>query len=183
MPSSTTSNPPPPDLPTQVELEALKRAFHALDADRDGRLSPHDILTTLTRLHHKATRQEVEVMLWEVDEDLDGFISWGEFLTLYQRGTGDLTGLEPRNFFHVVQFLMYDKDLKGEISVEQTLQILFVRFGRELLDQEIQAIFGEDERKYDGPEKKLTLTEYLEKVKARKTVKKKAIKYPKLRKK
>ena len=56
MPSSTTSNPPPPDLPTQVELEALKGAFHALDADRDGRLSPHDILTTLTRLHHKATR-------------------------------------------------------------------------------------------------------------------------------
>ena len=45
------------------------------------------------------------------------------------------SGLEPRNFFHVVQFLMYDKDLTGEICVEQTLQILFVRFGRELLDQ------------------------------------------------
>lgn len=45
------------------------------------------------------------------------------------------SGLEPRNFFHVVQYLMYDKELKGEISVEQTLQILFVRFGRELLDQ------------------------------------------------
>lgn len=44
-------------------------------------------------------------------------------------------GLEPRNFFHVVQYLMYDKEMKGEISVEQTLQILFVRFGRELLDQ------------------------------------------------
>ena len=45
------------------------------------------------------------------------------------------TGLEPRGLFHVVQFLMYDRDLKGEINVEQTLQILFVRFGRELLDQ------------------------------------------------
>ena len=26
-----------------------------------------------------------------------------------------------------VQFLMYDRDFEGEISVEQTLQILFVR--------------------------------------------------------
>ncbi|XP_026191177.1 calmodulin-like protein 5 [Cyclospora cayetanensis] len=160
------------ELPTQVELEALKRAFNALDADGDGRLSSHDILSTLCRLRHKITRaslanQEVEVMLWEVDEDLDGHISWSEFLTLYQRGTGDATGLEPRGLFHVVQFLMYDRDLKGEIGVEQTLQILFVRFGRELLDEEIQAIFGEEDRKHEGPEKRVTLTEYLERVKDR----------------
>lgn len=37
-------------------------------------------------------QHEVEVMLWEVDEDLDGSISWQEFLTLYQRGTTDVTG-------------------------------------------------------------------------------------------
>ncbi|OEH76922.1 EF hand domain-containing protein [Cyclospora cayetanensis] len=61
-----------------------------------------------------------------------------------------------------VEFLMYDRDLKGEIGVEQTLQILFVRFGRELLDEEIQAIFGEEDRKHEGPEKRVTLTEYLE---------------------
>ncbi|KAL8442055.1 hypothetical protein Emag_006698 [Eimeria magna] len=37
-------------------------------------------------------QQDVEVMLWEVDEDLDGYISWEEFLSLYQRGTNDVTG-------------------------------------------------------------------------------------------
>lgn len=179
--ANNNNNPTPGKLPSQVELEALKRAFHALDVDGDGRLSCQDILTTLHRLKHKMTKHDVEVMLWEVDEDLDGHISWSEFLTLYERGTTDVTGLEPRGLFHVVQFLMYDNELKGEISVEQTLQILFVRFGRELLDQEIQAIFGEDDRKSDGPEKRVTLSEYLEKVKGRTKIKKKTVTYPKMR--
>lgn len=184
MPGPNNNNPTPGEqLPSQVELEALRRAFQALDVDGDGRLSCQDVLSTLRRLHHKTTKHDVEVMLWEVDEDLDGHISWEEFLLLYQRGINDTTGLEPRGFFHVVQFLMFDEEVKGEISVEQTLRILFVRFGRELLDQEIQAIFGEDDRRNDGAEKRVTLSEYLKKVKGRKRAKKKTVTYPKLKKK
>jgi len=62
---------------------------------------------------------------------------------------------------------MYDKDFTGEISVEQTLQILFVRYGREKLDSEIQEIFGEEQKLPDGQEKRITYTEYLRRVNTR----------------
>lgn len=64
---------------------------------------------------------------------------------------------------------MYDRDLTGAISVEQTLQILFVRYGRERLDSEIQEIFGDTDRSdlQDGQEKRITYSEYVSRVNAR----------------
>ena len=32
---------------------------------------------------------------------------------------------------------MYDKEFKGKVTVEDTLQLLFVRVGRDRLDEEI----------------------------------------------
>ena len=69
--------------------------------------------------------------------------------------------------FNLVQFLMYDKTFKGRVTVEETLQILFVRYGRESLDEEITAIFGEDEKNADGSEKEITFGEYVDKINQR----------------
>ena len=84
----------------------------------------------------------MSLIIWEVDDDLDGYVSYEEFFTMYKRCTSDDTGLEPRKLFNIMQFLMYDKTFKGRVTVEETLQILFVRYGRERLDDEIKAIFG-----------------------------------------
>jgi Ca2+-binding EF-hand superfamily protein len=59
---------------------------------------------------------------------------------------------------------MYDKSFKGRITVEDTLQILYVRYGREKLDDEIEAIFGENDRNEQGNEKEIGYREYIEKV-------------------
>ena len=77
-----------------------------------------------------------------MDDDLDSYVSREEYHTMYKRCISDLTGLEPRKLFNLVQFLMYDKTFKGRVTVEETLQILYVRYGRGLLDDEIRAIFG-----------------------------------------
>lgn len=62
---------------------------------------------------------------------------------------------------------MYDKTFKGTVTVEETLQILFIKHGRDKLDYEIEAIFGMDEKNADGTEKFITFGEYLEKVNSR----------------
>lgn len=62
---------------------------------------------------------------------------------------------------------MYDKTFKGRVTVEETLQILYVRYGRERLDEEIKAIFGEEEKNQDGTEKEITFGEYVEKINKR----------------
>ena len=86
---------------------------------------------------------------------------------MYKRCISDKTGLEPRKLFNLVQFLMFDKTFKGTVTVEDSLQILFVRHGRLNLDTEITAIFGESDKNPDGTEKAITFGEYVDKVNKR----------------
>ena len=62
---------------------------------------------------------------------------------------------------------MYDKIRKGRITVEDTLELLYVRYGRLNLDNEILAIFGPEEKTADGQEKEISYAEYLEKMRKR----------------
>ena len=71
---------------------------------------------------------------------------------MYKRCISDNLDLEPRQLYNLVTFLMYDKDFRGRVTIEETLQILFVRHGRKNLDEEIKAIFGEEERNKDNSE-------------------------------
>lgn len=89
---------------------------------------------------------------------------------MYKRCIHDENGLEPRKLFNLVVFLMYDKDennFTGRVTVEDTLQLLYVRYGRERLDDELEAIFGEIEKTDDANEKSITYREYIDKVNAR----------------
>ena len=73
--------------------------------------------------------------------------------------------LEPRQLYNLVTFLMYDKDFRGRVTIEETLQILFVRHGRKNLDEEIKAIFGDEQRDKDtSEEQSITYSEYVEKI-------------------
>lgn len=100
-----------------------------------------------------------------MDDDLDGYVSRQEFETMYKRCISDPSDLEPRQLYNLVTFLMYDKDFKGRVTIEETLQILFVRHGRKNLDEEIKAIFGEEERNKDTSEEpSITYSEYVNKI-------------------
>eukprot|EP00397_Hematodinium_sp_SG-2012_P054548 GEMP01065876.1.p1 GENE.GEMP01065876.1~~GEMP01065876.1.p1 ORF type:complete len:185 (+),score=45.07 GEMP01065876.1:128-682(+) len=154
---------------SHVEHDSLKKVFAWMDMKKDQRLDWTEIQDVFTKLGHKTSKQDIDLMIWEVDDDLDQQVSWDEFLVMYQRCISDKQGLEPRGLFNVAQFLMYDKDFTGKITVEQTLQILFVRYGREKLDAEIQEIFGEEQKGPDGQEKRINYSEYVRRVEARLT--------------
>mmetsp|Transcript_64977 Transcript_64977/g.89811 ORF Transcript_64977/g.89811 Transcript_64977/m.89811 type:complete len:172 (+) Transcript_64977:31-546(+) len=150
-----------------IEQECLDRVFEYLinkgpkkDKEANGnhseKIGPLDLAYTLQFLGCKPSKSDVNLIIWEVDDDLDGYVSRQEFLTMYKRCIDDKTGLEPRKLFNIVQFLMYDKKFKGRVTVEETLQILYVRHGRDKLDDEIKAIFGDDEKNNDGTEKEIT---------------------------
>lgn len=83
---------------------------------------------------------------------------------MYKRCISDQSGLEPRKLYNLVVFLMYDKEFKGRVSVEDTLQLLYVRHGRDALDDEIRAIFGENEKTEEGNEKFIEYHDYIEKI-------------------
>ena len=52
------------------------------------------------------------------------------------------TGYEPRRLFNVVQFVMNDKEGLGNVSLEGAMQILYLRYGRGLLDAQLEESFG-----------------------------------------
>mmetsp|Transcript_5756 Transcript_5756/g.19029 ORF Transcript_5756/g.19029 Transcript_5756/m.19029 type:complete len:119 (-) Transcript_5756:1289-1645(-) len=98
-------------------------------------------------------------MIWEVDDDCDKCVNWPEFQAMYHRCRNDKTGYEPRRLFNVVEFLMNDKDNDGAVSVEEAMQILFLRHGRSLLDTQLEEIFGTSDT---NSMKDLSLTEFLD---------------------
>ena len=61
---------------------------------------------------------------------------------MYHRCRNDKTGFEPRRLYNVVEFLMNDKNGNGLVSVEEAMQILFLRYGRQKMDEMLQEIFG-----------------------------------------
>jgi hypothetical protein len=78
---------------------------------------------------------DVQDMIWEVDEDCDQCVSWQEFQSMYRRCRNDTTGYEPRRLFNVVEFVMNDKDDSGTVSVEEAMSVLYLRYGKGVLDE------------------------------------------------
>jgi hypothetical protein len=101
----------------------------------------------------------------QVDEDISGSVDWVEFQLMFRRNIMDKTGLEPSQLFSVVQFLMYDKAFTGFVTLDQTMQMLFSRYGKDRLETELKALFGESITE-DG-NSKLNFLEYLTRVKER----------------
>jgi len=85
---------------------------------------------------------------------------------MFQRNIKDKTGLEPFQLFNVVQFMMYDRDNSGNVSVDETMHMLYARYGKERLEDEMKALFGEDLRTSDG-DGSLSFNEYLKAVNVR----------------
>ena len=60
---------------------------------------------------------------------------------MYKRCSFDKTGLEPKSLFNLIEFLMFDKNERGRITEEDTLELLYVKY-RDKTNAEIEAIFG-----------------------------------------
>jgi len=125
----------------------------------DGKIDPEELGNVFQLLRHKTKKSDIEDMIWEVDDDCDKCVNWPEFQAMYHRCRNDKTGYEPRRLFNVVEFLMNDKDDNGSVSVEEAMQILYLRHGRSLLDTQLEEIFGTSDT---NSMKDLSLTEFLE---------------------
>ena len=59
---------------------------------------------------------------------------------MYKRCVADNKENEPRRLYYFSQFLMYDKDNKNFITEEDTLEILYIRYG-DKFNAEIAVLF------------------------------------------
>jgi calmodulin len=67
------------------ETEELRRAFELMDTKGDGKVDGEELSGLFARLGHKCKKNEIEDMIWEVDEDCDKCVNWEEFQAMYHR--------------------------------------------------------------------------------------------------
>ena len=89
-------------------------------------LEPHtdciraqDIAAALRDLGIRPTEQEAQEMLWEADEKNDNVIDWEELKLMFERNLRDTSGLEPGRLYHVVQFMIFDRNCNGKVSIDE----------------------------------------------------------------
>ena len=114
--------------------------------DRFGKKALRKIFKKLTGTFNK---KDIELMIWEVDTNLNGYISYDEYERMYKRCVVDKKELEPKKLYTLVQFLMFDKEHKGYITEEDTLEVLCVR-NNNGLDNAINDIFMEEIKEEKG---------------------------------
>ena len=140
-----------------VTLQNLQRVFDNLDKKCDKKIDSEELYEYLRFLGFRCNMTNVKDLIWEVDEDSDGCLSWQEFKNMFYRVRNDKSGWEPRQLYNVVEFMMHDKDCSGTIDMEECMEILFRRFGKEQLEAKVNEFFGQDE---DG-DNEVTFTEFL----------------------
>jgi len=122
-------------------VRPLRHAFEILDLNKDDHVSAEELGIVLTRLGMKLTKQQVSEMLWESNSDVRMAMSWKAFQEMYIRCIDDKTGLEPKNLFHVVEFLMHDAGDKGVVTMDDCMKVLLRRYGK-VEDQNLNLLFG-----------------------------------------
>jgi len=87
---------------TQSRIDELKQKLHELETNPLKSISVGDVADMFKKLGVKVNKKEVEEMVWEVDEDINGHIDWQEFRLMYIRNINDKTGLEPSRMVRVL---------------------------------------------------------------------------------
>jgi len=124
------------------EKAELEKVLRKIEKRPVQHIRLEDTTSALKSLGMKPSKKEVLNMMWEVDENLDGVIDWEEFCTNFERNIQDRSGLEPANFYHLVQFMIYDKDNNGMVSIDETMYLLYARLGRDGMESTISKLFG-----------------------------------------
>ncbi len=155
---------------SEVEEQNLWRVFNILCSRRtfkEGEIKwfdNSDLKMILKKLGIKQIpQQKLDLMIWEVDENLDKKVDEREFELMYKKCREDKTYLEPKNLFYLIQYLMFCKpkdrdegkpvdilDINTEIIPEDTYFLIYARIDkqnldenkRNRLDEEIKIIFG-----------------------------------------
>jgi hypothetical protein len=106
----------PADSPQKSEVDIMLDNYYKAKAEQlkleeklkahvniDHKISFRDLELILKTLGSSFTKKQIEHMIWEVDENIDGMIDYDELQLTYYRNITDSTNTEPCFFFKVLE--------------------------------------------------------------------------------
>ncbi|CAM9340287.1 unnamed protein product, partial [Discosporangium mesarthrocarpum] len=159
------------DAQVQTELASLNEEIRRyeeelgrLETNPDKTIKAVDVWENMKFLGNKCSRKEITDIVWEIDDNLDQMVDWSEFRLMFHRNINDKTGLEPSKLYNMVQFMLYDVDNNGAVSVDETMNMLYARYGRTKMEAKLKELFGESMRETGTQGGEITFLQYLEAV-------------------
>ncbi|KAJ0391471.1 hypothetical protein P43SY_004007 [Pythium insidiosum] len=101
---------------------------------------------------------QVQWIIWEADDNLDGCIDWDEFRGAFARTVVDRQNVEPNQLYYLTHFMLCHSDNSTRVSVGDLQSELQRIPGADHLVARIKRAFGEQACS-DG-ERKCTLSEF-----------------------
>lgn len=146
------------------EIRGFERQIDEINHRENQKIGPDDLHSALSRLGKKLSRKEIANMIWEVDESLDGCVDWDEFRLMFVRNISDKSGLEPASFYNLVQFMIFDQNDNGQVSVDETMNMLYERYGRQRMERKLRELFGDNMQETGTQGGEINFHQYLEAV-------------------
>mmetsp|Transcript_47589 Transcript_47589/g.95879 ORF Transcript_47589/g.95879 Transcript_47589/m.95879 type:complete len:228 (-) Transcript_47589:87-770(-) len=131
------------EVANSVRAEELKDQLSMLQQQK-SKISTLDLSEMLRALGRPSTKRYIWDMIWEADETISGSIDYDDLKLCFQRNISDRTGLEPSKLYNLVQFMIFDSNENGKVSVDETMAFLHARYGREGLEFKLKELFGDD---------------------------------------
>ncbi|XP_073649149.1 troponin C, skeletal muscle isoform X1 [Tursiops truncatus] len=146
-------------IPTDQQAEArsylseemiaeFKAAFDMFDADGGGDISVKELGTVMRMLGQTPTKEELDAIIEEVDEDGSGTIDFEEFLVMMVRQMKeDAKGKSEEELAEC--FRIFDRNADGYIDAEELAEI-FRASGEHVTDEELESLMKDGDKNNDG---------------------------------
>ncbi|KAG9473758.1 troponin C, skeletal muscle isoform X1 [Eleutherodactylus coqui] len=137
-------------------IAEFKAAFDMFDTDGGGDISTKELGTVMRMLGQTPTKEELDAIIEEVDEDGSGTIDFEEFLVMMVRQMKeDAQGKSEEELAEC--FRIFDKNADGYIDGEELAEILRSS-GESITDEEIEELMKDGDKNNDG---KIDFDEFL----------------------
>ncbi|KAL4114002.1 hypothetical protein PRIC2_014994 [Phytophthora ramorum] len=143
------------------EIKELQKGVVTSNSDTSGVITAADLSSCMKSLNRVPSKGEVQWMIWEIDDDLDGSVSWEEFKGCYVRTLLDSQDLELNQLYYLTQFLLCDTDSSQTVSADEITAELQRIGGTEHLTAKLWSVL-EGESEEQQLLRKLTLSEFLD---------------------